>query len=150
MTSVFDSRDLSSLRTWTALPVWLIGTSRGTVSLSHLSGHLPIDGVIFTASVTEISDRRPATALDGDLEKISVPVLLAHHRGDNCYVTPAWGVSAIAKRLRSAPHMDTMFFTGGSSPRGSDCGATSQHGFIGLERDVVNRMVRWMFVAAPD
>ena len=138
------------LRRQTTAPIWLIGTSRGTISLSHVSGLLPIDGVIYSASVTEFSDHRPATALDGDLSKISVPVLLVHHRGDNCHVTPAWGVSALADRLTNSPKIDRMFYTGGSPPVGHECGATSQHGFIGLEQDVVNGMVGWMLANGRD
>ncbi len=140
--------DVAAVIEWlhgqTTAPVWLIGASRGTVSLSHVSGLLPIDGVIFSASVTEVGDRRAATALDGVLEKISVPVLLVHHTGDNCHVTPAGGVSTIVDRLIKSPKIDTMFFTGGTSPEGSECGANSQHGFVGLEQEVVRSMVRWM------
>ena len=70
--------DIAAIVRWvrskTGAPVWLVGTSRGTVSLGHLSGVLPVDGAVFTASVTEMSNRRPATALDGDLDRIKVPV----------------------------------------------------------------------------
>jgi len=56
------------LRSRTKAPVWLVGTSRGTISLSHVAGSVAVDGVVFTASVTESGGRRPETALDGRLE----------------------------------------------------------------------------------
>ncbi|MBT5457691.1 MAG: alpha/beta hydrolase [Rhodospirillaceae bacterium] len=140
--------DISAVVRWarskTNAPVWLIGTSRGTVSLGHLSGTLPIDGAVFTASVTEESGRRPAMALDGDLEAITAPVLLVHHKADDCKVTPVWGVSKIADRLKKSSKVETILFTGGDPDRSDSCKALSKHGFIGIENKVVDRIVRWM------
>lgn len=140
--------DIAAVVRWarsrTKTPVWLIGTSRGTVSLGHLSGKLPIDGAVFTASVTEESGRRPATALDGDLEAIMAPVLLVHHKADDCSVTPVWGVSKIADRLKKSRKVETILFTGGDPERSSSCKALSKHGFIGIEEKVVDRIVTWM------
>lgn len=137
------------VRTKTKAPVWLIGTSRGTVSLSHLAGKLPIDGAVFTASVTEESGRRPATALDGDLESVTVPVLLVHHKADNCVVTPSWGVSKITDRLKKSAKVETVMFTGGDPDRSGPCKAQSKHGFIGIEEKVVDRIVLWMVNNPP-
>jgi dienelactone hydrolase len=137
------------LRSRTKAPIWLIGTSRGTVSLSHVASQLPIDGVVFTASVTEISNRRPATALDGKLEDITVPALLVHHRADDCVVTPAYGVSAIAKRLKQSPKVETKLFSGGTPSSERACGAISPHGFLGIEGKVVGTIVDWMLTNAP-
>lgn len=142
--------DIAAVLRWvrnrTRSPIWLIGTSRGTVSLSHLAGKLPINGAVFTASVTEESSRRPATALDGDLEAITAPVLLVHHKADDCSVTPAWGTSKIADRLKRAAKVETILFSGGDPDQSEPCKARSKHGFIGIEENVIDRIVRWMFI----
>ena len=137
------------LRNRTKAPIWLIGTSRGTVSLSHLAGKLPIDGVVFTASVTEVSSRRTATALDGELENITVPTLLAHHKADDCVVTPAFGISSISDRLTKSPKVETKLFSGGTPSDERACGAISAHGFLGIEEKVVGAIVNWMTANAP-
>ena len=145
--------DIAAVMRWarskTSAPVWLIGTSRGTVSLGHLSGKLPVDGAVFTASVTEESSRRPAMALDGDLEAITAPVLLVHHKADDCSVTPVWGVSKIADRLKKSSRVETILFTGGDPDRSDSCKALSKHGFIGIEDKVIDRIVGWMTANAP-
>lgn len=140
--------DISAVVRWlrgrTKAPVWLIGTSRGTVSLGHLAGKLPIDGAVFTASITDGGNRDRPTALDGDLEKIMVPVLLAHHKADGCYVTPAWGISKISDRLKKSPRVETILFSGGDPDQSDECKSLSKHGFIGIEEKVVERIVTWM------
>ena len=137
------------LRARTKASIWLIGTSRGTVSLSHIAGNLPVDGVVFSASVTEISKRRPATALDGKLEDITVPVLLVHHKADDCVVTPAFGVSSIADRLKKSSKVETRLFSGGTPSGKRACGAISAHGFLGIEEIVVRAIVDWMMANSP-
>jgi hypothetical protein len=69
--------DIAPLVKWirqqTTMPVWLIRTSRGRVSVAHLASVLPVDGAVFTASVTGASNRRPANVNDADLDRIKVP-----------------------------------------------------------------------------
>lgn len=146
-------KDIAAVLRWlrarTKAPVWLIGTSRGTVSLSHIAGKLPIDGAVFSSSVTEMSNRRPTTALDGRLEDITAPVLLVHHKTDDCSVTPAFGVLSIARRLTRSPRVETRLFSGGTPSDGEACGTTSAHGFGGIETEVVGAIVDWMFANAP-
>jgi pimeloyl-ACP methyl ester carboxylesterase len=137
------------LRAQTRVPVWLIGTSRGTVSVAHLAARLPVDGAVFTASVTRASRRRPATVYEGDLENMKMPVLLAHHREDLCGVTPVANVPDVAGRLRNAVKTETLLFEGGKPPESGACQARSAHGFFGIEDEVVGAIVRWMIAAQP-
>ena len=146
-------KDVAAVLKWvrkrTAAPLWLIGTSRGTVSLSYIAGKLPIDGVVFSASVTEESRRRPSTALDGELESIGVPVLLVHHWEDNCRVTPALRLSSIADRLTNSPKVEKLLFKGGKQPESNACRSLSPHGFYGIEAKVVGSIVDWMIANGP-
>lgn len=128
-------------------PVWLIGTSRGTISAATLGPALDPgrgDGVVLTASVTEKSRRSPTTALDAPLGDIAVPVLIVHHRRDGCHVSPYSGVSVLARELKRAAAVETRPFEGGDPPKSDPCKGRSAHGFLGIEKQVVDAIAAWI------
>jgi pimeloyl-ACP methyl ester carboxylesterase len=140
--------DMAAVAQWlrrkAAIPVWLVGTSRGTVSAAHLGAHLPVGGVVLTSSVTRSAMRNPATALDAPLGSVRVPVLLVAHRQDGCTVTPAEGVNDLKAALAASPRVEIMLFDGGDPPRSGPCQALSEHGFLGIEDRVVDAIAGWM------
>jgi len=73
-------------------PLWLVGTSRGTISAAKSAAQLHNtngpDGIVLTASVTESSNSGADTLRDVDLSKITAPTLVVHHKHDECYITP--------------------------------------------------------------
>ena len=97
-----NRQDIAAVIKWirlkTRAPLWLIGTSRGSVSAIYLAGSLPVDGAVFTATVTEVSNAGKPTAHDADLRKIKVPSLIAHRKEDACVVTPADSLPALLPR----------------------------------------------------
>jgi pimeloyl-ACP methyl ester carboxylesterase len=119
------------------VPVWLIGTSRGSVSAANGAfrlGH-SVSGVVLTSSVW-------ASGMAGvPLDKIDVPVLIVHNRDDGCQESPPAGAEAAA-RLITAPH-ELMLVSGGSA-RGGACGAMSPHGYLGIEAQVVEPMLAYI------
>jgi dienelactone hydrolase len=132
------------LRQNTTVPVWLIGTSRGTISLAHLGAVPNVDGLVFTATVTGESDRRPATVFDANLGAIRVPVLLAHHSEDACRITLAEDLPFLAEKLTKARKVETILFKGGRTPESDDCRSLSRHGFYGIEAQVVKTITDWI------
>ncbi len=120
-------------------PVWLIGTSRGSVSAGNAASVLGkrIHGVILTSSVWGQGMAGVA------LEKIAVPVLVVHNRDDGCHVSPFAGVDDAMGRLTGAPVRQLLAVSGGLS-KGDACGAMSQHGYLGIEQQVVPPMVDWI------
>lgn len=128
------------------LPVWFIGTSAGTISVANaaerLTGADRPDGLVFTASLTEDSSHR-AHVLDFDPAKYTGPALIAHHRQDNCRVTPAGGTDKIKDGLEKASKVEERLFDGGE-PRGDVCQAHHFHGFAGIEEKVVGEIANWM------
>lgn len=125
-------------------PVWLIGTSRGTVSAAHLGAYLNVDGVVLTSPVTRPSMRNPATALDAPLGRIRVPVLLVAHRQDGCAVTPAEGTDDLKTALSNARPVEVMLFEGGAPALSDPCQPLSEHGFFGIEDRVVDAITGWI------
>lgn len=134
---------------WRA-PLWLIGTSRGTVSVAHLAAAgAAIDGIVLSASVTEPGGRDRPTVLDAALRRVRVPALLVHHREDSCPVTPPAGVERLRAALTGAPRVETLLFEGGDAPGPARCRGVSRHRFSGIEQRVVADIVRRMKALTP-
>lgn len=121
------------------LPVWVIGTSRGTESTAQIAIHTgnKLKGIVLTASMSE--ENRNGTSLpEMDLEKITVPTLLVAHEDDGCEYTPASGAKTIKSKLTKALVVELKLFKGGDEPITEPCKAKSQHGFFGIESQVVD------------
>tara|TARA_Y100001936_G_scaffold253749_1_gene320647 strand:+ start:14967 stop:15710 length:744 start_codon:yes stop_codon:yes gene_type:complete len=141
-------RDIAAVVKWvrsrTKAPLWLVGTSRGTVGVAYLAGTLKIDGAVFTATVTEVTRAEKPTAHDADLRKIVVPSLIVHHKEDGCRATPAESLPAFAAALKNALKVETILFDGGGPDISGPCKARSAHGFLGIEEQVVEKITNWM------
>jgi Serine aminopeptidase, S33 len=126
------------------IPLFLIGTSRGTISAAALGARLgsQVAGVVLTATMFRAAGRRsqePGPGLSGfDFAAIKVPTLFVHHVSDQCAVTP-YGDAA---RLADTHPLVSVF--GGMAPQSGPCEAMSQHGFLGKEAETVEQMINWM------
>lgn len=121
------------------LPVYLVGTSRGTISAAAAGNRLAkgVDGVVLTATLFLAAGRRPG--LSGfDFSTIPTPVLFVHHVNDGCGYTPY----SSAKRL--ADRFPLVSVSGGLPPQSKPCEAMSEHGFLGRETETVEAIVNWM------
>jgi hypothetical protein len=119
------------------VPVWLIGTSRGTESAASLAIKLGprVDGVILTSSIT-VQNRGGENILRFPLDSVRVPVLAVAHKDDGCHVTPPNGADLIVQAARASPRKKALMFEGGDPPQSEPCEALAQHGFIGIEKSV--------------
>lgn len=123
--------------------VYLVGTSYGTVSSSHLARALGdrIDGAVHTATYT---DPRPTAHAHGkpmasfDWSQSRAPQLFVHHRDDPCDVTR---YASVAARRGSLP---LITVEGQSGTRGEPCLAYTQHGFVGREKAVMTAIADWV------
>jgi len=120
------------------LPVFLIGTSRGTISAASLGRRMAaVNGVVLTATLFLPARRGPG--LSGfDYSSIKVPLLFAHHRQDGCAYTP------YREAARLADKYPLISVTGGLPPKSEPCEALSEHGFLGKEAQTVEAIVNWM------
>lgn len=133
------------LRETAKVPVWLVGTSRGTQSAAHVAISLDApqgpDGVVLTSTILSDPRGRPVPAMA--LDRLRVPVLVVHHQQDACSHCPYSEVPALMGKLTHAPRSQAMGVTGGVT-RGDPCEAQSHHGFNGIEAEVVGQTVAWM------
>jgi len=126
-------------------PVWLVGTSRGTVSATAMAinVHDPaIAGLVLTSSI--VSYATPGAVPRQDLKAIQMPVLVYHHAKDACKLCQPHEVEWILKGLSNAPVKKLMMVDGGADPRGDACDALHWHGFIGMEREAVDQIAGWI------
>lgn len=125
-------------------PVWLVGTSRGTVSGTAATIALPegsVQGLVLTASVTSKKTGAIATQ---DIGKISVPTLVVHHKNDACKICVPHEAARITNGLKSAPVKKFQMVEGGSDAVGDPCEAQHWHGFINYEKETVQLISQWI------
>ena len=154
-TTLFHALDIKGviayLREASKVPVWLIGTSRGTISAANAASRLNeggADGLVLSATVFEPSGGG-GTITDVNLGRITVPTLFVHHKEDRCFVTLYGAVAPHMNLFENAPKVEQMSFEGGSPPQGSQCGSSSAHGFVGLEDEVVHAIGNWIKANNP-
>jgi len=133
------------LRTSAKLPVWLVGTSRGTQSAayaaSELTGPESPDGLVLTSTILTDKHSRPVPAMP--LSSIRIPVLVVHHEQDGCTHCSFADVPALMSKFKAAPRSELITFKGGLN-KGDPCGAFAYHGYNGLEREAVQRIAAWI------
>lgn len=121
------------------LPVFLVGTSRGTVSAASIAKRLgpAVDGVALTATLFLASGRQPG--LSGfDYASIRSPLLFVHHVNDGCTYTPYSSARRLAERF------PLLSVSGGLPPQSKPCEAMSEHGFLGKEAATMEAISNWM------
>ena len=134
------------LKQQSSVPVWLIGTSRGTQFAAFIATQLGVseggpDGLVLTSTI--LSDAKERSVPEMPLEKISIPVLVVHHEQDGCKNCSYRDISFLMKKLNGAPRKELITVTGGVS-RGDPCEAFAYHGFNGREKEVVGKIAEWI------
>lgn len=125
------------------VPVWLVGTSRGTQSAAYIATRLggAVDGLVLTSSI--LTDPRSRPVPDLPLESLKIPVLVVHHKDDGCRHCLYADVPRLMSRLAAIPRHELYTATGGVSV-GDPCEARAYHGYNGIEQSVVSRIATWM------
>ncbi len=127
------------------LPLWLVGTSRGSTSAANAASNIKdggADGVVLTSSVG-VSTRHGGNVLDFDLAGIKIPALVVHHEEDECKTTPVSGARDIKAALTGAKSSELIVVAGGDR-KGNPCGGSSHHGYLGIEKKVVDAIAAWI------
>jgi len=125
------------------IPIFLVGTSRGTISAAALGARFGprLAGVVLSSTLFRSSGRSGETNLglsQFDFGTVKVPVLFVHHVSDQCRVTPY----SDAARLVDKYPLISVF--GGRAPESGPCDPFSAHGYFGRESETVEEIVNWM------
>ena len=138
---------IAALRETAPVPVWLVGTSMGSLSAANAAARLTEGGphgIVLTSSVTERSKMSHESTRHAGLGDIRVPTLVVHHREDGCRASPWSGAEAIMRALERAPVKELLAFEGGSPPISQPCEAKAAHGYLGIEAKVVEAIGAWI------
>jgi pimeloyl-ACP methyl ester carboxylesterase len=140
---------VEALKQRLAVPVWLVGTSRGTISVARgLVEESPqVSGAVLTSSILQAGEKwpirgsHPNVLLNMPLENVTVPVLIVHHRKDACEETPPARVEDLKGKFKKARTVELKWIEGGLPPKSDPCQALSAHGFYGVEGEAVLSIV---------
>ncbi|MES2354341.1 MAG: alpha/beta hydrolase [Pseudomonadota bacterium] len=128
------------------IPVWLVGTSRGTESAAFIATQLSLadggpDGLVLTATMLKDDEAWPVP--DMALEKLAVPVLVVHHKQDGCKYCPYKGLPRLMKKLNGVPKKELLTLKGGKN-KGEPCESLGYHGFNGIESEAIEKIAEWV------
>ena len=134
------------------LPVWIVGTSNGTVSAVNaavrLSGTERPDGIALTSAIT----RNPGNAnplantvlaSNPGVAEVQIPTIVAWHALDSCPSSPATSANEVMAALPPLLRVQVGPFTGGGWSLLAEadlCGGVAFHGFNGIEHTVASQV----------
>ena len=126
-------------------PIFLIGTSRGTESVAFLASKLndKINGIILSSSITKKNSKGKSLE-ELELSEITTPTLIVFNEKDKCRVTPPEGSKQLFDLLSNEIKKEYKIFNGGKNKDTNPCKAMTYHGFLGIEKDVVDYMSQWI------
>ncbi|WOB06301.1 hypothetical protein [Piscinibacter gummiphilus] len=137
-------------------PLWVIGTSRGTISAANVAsratGDAAPDGVVLSSALIHgttggVKPWTQQTVFDLSLAAIKVPVLVIGHVHDQCLRSPPGEMPRLLAQLGSA-RKQMVSVEGGAGPSGQAslgaCEGRSPHGYVGQEAATVDTIVRFM------
>jgi len=140
---------IEDIRARSPVPVWLVGTSQGTISAAAAGIDLgaAVQGVVLTATLS--GQQFGGSVSDLALEKLTVPVLVHQHAKDSCKITPPYLAQRLLGKLTSAPVKKYMEVDGGQNPTGPACEAFHYHGYIQMEPEAVAQISAWIKHPVP-
>lgn len=130
---------------------YLIGTSRGTISVAYLTGRIPeVRGAVLTATVASdphFMDYCPSETDDflscTGFERANRRVLFVHHRLDGC-VSSGYPQARMVFQKLKAKEKKFITVDGGSEPADDPCFGLTYHGFFGKDTEVVEKVLDWI------
>jgi len=123
------------------LPIFIVTTSRSTLSAAHLARSLGPDevaGVVLSSSIIGPGGPENYSLATFDFKSVKIPVLIVHHRGDTCRATP-YGPMA-----RAVEGLPLISVSGGKPAESDPCEPYSAHGYFGKEAPTVDAITAWM------
>jgi hypothetical protein len=147
------SQVIAALKERIGAPVWLIGTSSGTISAAGVAARLDQtdsrpDGVVLTSTQTTlVAGLCGRTVYFAKLAAIHTPVLVVSHKDDACPCSPgsAKAGAKLMAALSAASAKEHKIFAGGAPPLSKGpCSAREPHGFFGIEGTVIKAIAEWI------
>lgn len=137
---------VAAVKELSPLPVWMVGTSMGTISTAAAAiyfGNDQLAGIVLTSSITGRKIRGAVPSQD--LDRIRIPVLVMHSESDSCNICQPFELKYIMRGLDNAPIKKQILVSpGNEAPTGDPCMQWANHGFIGVEKEAVATIANWI------
>lgn len=132
------------------LPVWLVGTSNGSLSATSAAANLGKtgpDGIVLTASVSVphrfgFAQKFVHPFTQAKLDDIEVPVLFVHHKYDKCEHSPYEPIPRFPSAFVKSSKVEVLTIEGGTDH--SDVCFRGFHQFMGIEEQVTQQIADWI------
>lgn len=120
--------------------VYLMSTSMGSISSAFVAkyGQDEFSGVIHTSAIDPTQVKSYPELKDFVYSDIKVPQVFIHHIEDPCAITQYSYIHAISKKYK----VPLITVSGGSGFFGEACKAHTQHGFKGVEINVMKHVLK--------
>jgi hypothetical protein len=132
----------AALNRW-GKPVWVVGTSAGSISAVTAGGFRPalsgLRGVVMTSTETVLPTAADQATFNLYAARITLPALVVWNQDDHCSDTPPAGSAALFAVLPSIDKA-SLSFEGGHSVCQDPCQPFSEHGYAGIEKEVVDKI----------
>jgi pimeloyl-ACP methyl ester carboxylesterase len=139
------------LKKQASVPVWLVGTSMGTFSAAGGAiAARDVDGLVLTSTITRampewaIAKSHPGGVADMDLAKITVPTLIVSHSKDACRISSPANAPNLKMRLTNSSRVEIALLDGGDRPGSNPCDGKAAHGYLGIEKQVVDTIATFV------
>lgn len=128
------------------IPVWLVGTSRGTQSAAYIAvqtagGQGGPDGLVLTSTILTEEKGRPVPVMP--LGTVKIPTLVVHHKEDGCQHCAYGEIPKLMDKLTAAARKELVTIEGGTNI-GDPCEAQAYHGFNGRDEEVADKIAKWI------
>jgi len=133
-----------------SIPIWFIGTSNGSLTAAGAAAVIndsAVGGIVLTSTVTEehtfsIGKRFVHPIYRANLQQVTVPVLIIHHKLDRCNHSLYHPIDALTKAFPNAKKVELISVEGGSDI--SDACNGGYHQFLGQEQEVTDIISKWI------
>jgi dienelactone hydrolase len=149
--SAAHAQDIAAVIAWLRQqapgPVWLIGTSNGTISAANAAARLRTggpDGLVMTSSFVPAASQSQPMSNFIDVGAIAIPVLFVHNKDDACPTSQIANVEPLMARFTGVPRKELIAVSGGNPPQSDACESFAPHGYFGIENEVVADIVQWI------
>lgn len=127
-------------------PVIVIGSSRGSVSAANLAlrgAGDTVSAAVLTSSVVKDNTKgRSIKALP--LGRIKIPVLFVHNESDACHATLLKDLKPVFRAMKKQGARADLIVVSSRNATSGHCKGRSPHGFLGIEKQVVEKIVGWL------
>jgi predicted esterase len=138
---------VNEIRTINNLPIFLVGISRGAVSVgSYIAEYgKEVDGAILMSAIyfnSRITKRNSYSMQEVIGTKPETKILIIHHDSDGCKICQPSSAQDFYDNIEGKEK--TLLWVSGGQSTGDPHGPFHHHGYEGVENKAINHLINWV------